>query len=89
MGALFSSEEWKALVAALRLSPRKAAIANLLLQDRKDAAIARALGLSKPTVRTHLRQMFSRFRVASRLGLVVRIFVTYRAVIEGRRHHQK
>jgi len=75
---LFSPEEWSKIVHALGLSPRKAQIAALILEGRSDDAIAKALGIRKPTLRTHLRQMSEQLAVTGRMGLAVVIFRTSR-----------
>ncbi|HEY5312639.1 MAG TPA: LuxR C-terminal-related transcriptional regulator [Pirellulales bacterium] len=86
---LFNPDEWSQIVRALGLSPRKAQIVALILEDLKDDAIASALNLTKPTIRSHIGQMFRRFRVPSRLGLAVTVFLTFRQVVEQDGHHQK
>lgn len=86
---LFSSDEWNQIVHALGLSSRKAQIAALVLEGLNDDTIAKALGIRKSTLRTHLRQMFERLRVTGRMGLAVAIFRTSRR-LQARPldHHQ-
>lgn len=82
---LFDNREWSLIVRALNLSPRKAEIVALILQDFKDEAIADALQVSKPTVRSHIGQLLRQCKAASRVGLVVEVFATFRQVAEIRR----
>lgn len=85
-GKLFDNREWNQIVRALNLSPRKAEIVALLLEDCKDEAIAAALEVSKPTVRSHIGQMLRQCNASSRVGLVVEVFATFRRVVENRRN---
>jgi DNA-binding CsgD family transcriptional regulator len=75
---LFTPEEWAAIVKELRLSPRKAQITDLILQDLKDDAIAKSLKIRKSTLRSHLGQMLRQHGVASRVGLIVKVFEAFR-----------
>ena len=84
-GKLFDSHEWHQIVRALDLSPRKAEIVALILEGLTDDAIAAALQVTKPTVRSHIGQLLRQCNVASRVGLVVAVFATFRHVVEGRR----
>jgi DNA-binding CsgD family transcriptional regulator len=47
-------ERWR----RLRISPRQAQILNLIAQGRTDKEIARHLGLSTSTVRSHLERCY-------------------------------
>ncbi len=87
---LFDADEWDRIVCALGLTKRKAQIAALLLEGRTDDAIAKALGIGKPTLRTHLGQMSQQLGVTGRLGLAVKIFHTARhALHDPSDHHQR
>ena len=70
----FAPTQWARIVATLRLSPQQANIAALILQGRRDKQIAYELGLSPATVRTHLRNTFTRLDLADRVELVLQIF---------------
>jgi DNA-binding NarL/FixJ family response regulator len=74
----FSPDEWKQIVRKLCLSTREAEVAALVLHGLKDEAIATRLKVKKPTVRTHLKNMFESLEVNSRLGLAMRIFIASR-----------
>ncbi len=45
-------------IRALRVTPRQEQILSLVSQGETDKAIARLLGLSKSTVRTHLQRCY-------------------------------
>jgi DNA-binding NarL/FixJ family response regulator len=47
---------------------------NLIAGGRSNFQIARQLGLSKGTVRTHLENIYARLNVSNRTAAVVRAF---------------
>lgn len=71
---LLTTEQWRAVVEAMDLSPQQGRIVGLILQNRQDKQIAAELGLSRETVRTYLKRIFLRLGVEGRLGLVLRVF---------------
>jgi len=75
---LFTRARWRELGEYLRLTPRQLAVARLLCADLSNAEIARRLGLSNDTVGTHLRSLYRRLEVASRVGVVVRLVLAER-----------
>jgi DNA-binding NarL/FixJ family response regulator len=83
---LFADEEWREIVAALSLSPRQAQIVGLVIQGRKDKEIGAALSISKSTVRTHLIETKSRLAADDRIGMIYRVFWTFRQVVEPKRY---
>jgi DNA-binding CsgD family transcriptional regulator len=56
------------------LTPRQWDLLHLIAGGRTNAQIARKLGLSEGTVRTHLENIYSRLQVANRTAAVVRAF---------------
>jgi DNA-binding NarL/FixJ family response regulator len=77
---LFDEQQWCLLAKALELTPRQWAVARGMCRGLKRGVIARQLGVSENTVRTHVRGLFSRLKVCSRLGLAVRLVLTERAL---------
>ena len=57
-----------------RLTPRQTDLLRLVADGRTNAQIARRLGLSEGTVRTHLENIYSRLQVSSRTAAVLRAF---------------
>ena len=57
-----------------RLTPRHRQLLDLLAAGHTNAAIARRLGLSEGTVRTHLEHLYRRLQVSSRTEAVTRAF---------------
>ncbi len=75
----FSKPEWQSLTDRLSLPERQAEILGLLLEGDNDKQIARKLGISLPTLRTHLQRTYARFKVSNRTSLIVELFRLARA----------
>jgi DNA-binding NarL/FixJ family response regulator len=84
---IFAVEEWREIVAALSLSPRQAQIVGLLIQGRKDKEIGAVLSISKSTVRTHLIETKARLDAEDRIGMIYRVFWTFRQRVEAKQYH--
>lgn len=67
---------WSLIAARLKLSGRECEIAQGVVEDLKEFAIALRLGVSPHTVRTHLERMYRKLDVNSRVELVVLIYNT-------------
>ena len=57
-----------------RLTPRQRELLNLVAAGRTNTQIARSLGVSPATVRTHLEHIYARLHVSSRTAAVTRAF---------------
>jgi DNA-binding CsgD family transcriptional regulator len=57
-----------------RLTPRQRELLNLVAAGHTNTQIARRLGLSQATVRTHLEHIYDRLHVSSRTAAVTRAF---------------
>jgi DNA-binding CsgD family transcriptional regulator len=64
-----AGEQQRRLEQAFGLTPREAQVCLLLVAGRTDDQIAATLGISYWTVRTHLRKVFVKFEVSSRVEL--------------------
>ncbi|MBX9787809.1 MAG: helix-turn-helix transcriptional regulator [Pirellulales bacterium] len=73
-------------MGALSLSPRQAQIVGMVIQGRKDKEIGAALSISKSTVRTHLIETKARLAAEDRIGMVYRVFWTFRQLVEPKRY---
>jgi DNA-binding NarL/FixJ family response regulator len=60
-----------------RLSPRESQIVQHVLLDEKERAIAAKLGISTHTVHTHLRRIYAKLGVSSRVELATRVCGEY------------
>jgi DNA-binding CsgD family transcriptional regulator len=68
---------------APRLTPREWDLMNLIAAGHTNTQIARRLGLSEGTVRTHLQNIYGKLQVSSRTAAVNRAFPQFRAVEVG------
>lgn len=80
---LFSQDEWERIVGALGFSPRQEQVARCLLSGMADREISGRIGISLPTVRTHMWRMFEKYDLASRVDLVLLIFHAFRQGEDG------
>ena len=56
-----------------RLSNREWEVINLLLQSKSNKLIASALGISDRTVEFHLKNIYAKFQVSSRIELILKL----------------
>lgn len=64
---------WSKVARALALSPQEAEIVVRLFDDLSETAIANQLGISAHTVHAHLRRIYRKVNVASRVQLAIQI----------------
>ena len=76
---LITEQEWVSVRESLHLSPRQAQVVKELLQAKGDKEIARDIGISVPTVRTHMDRLFLKLGVEDRMELLVHVFARIRA----------
>lgn len=76
--SVMSRQELHGVCEELRLAPRQRDIAGCLLRGMSDKQIAQTIGISLPTVRTHLSRMFEKFKVTDRTQLVLRFVHVFR-----------
>jgi len=77
-----TEEDWRDLACRLMLSPRELQILRYVFADEKEQTIAVRLGISLHTVHAHLRRIYGKLGVNSRVEAVVRVFAEY--VARGR-----
>ncbi len=70
--AYLDAERRRASVSPL--TPRQTGLLGLVADGHTNAQIARRLGLSEGTVRTHLENIYSRLQVSNRTAAVLRAF---------------
>jgi len=73
------AKAWAGIADKLGLSPRQTEVARCVLADQSDREIARALGLSRGTVHTHVERLHQKLGVHSRVQLATQVFATYLA----------
>ena len=76
--SLVSEQEWSRLRNDLRLPPRQAEIARHIMCGESDKQIARAMGISITTVRTHVSRLFRKLDLNDRTELVLHVFAWLR-----------
>lgn len=59
-------------IAALRMSPRELTVLELLAKGCQDKVIARRLGVSPNTVKTHLKNIYGKLEVDNRTAAAAR-----------------
>lgn len=59
------------------LSPQERRIVALISQEYQTKEVARELGISGETVKTHLRRVYAKLGVHSRAGLVARAYARF------------
>lgn len=63
-------ERNRAAIASLRLTPRECEILDLLASGQSNKELARALGVSPNTVKTHLANLFAKLEVDRRVKAI-------------------
>ena len=56
-----------------KLSNRESEVAKLLLQGKSNKLIASSLGISERTVEFHLKNIYAKFQVSSRIELILKL----------------
>ena len=75
---LFTEQEWTRLQEHLHLPQRQAEIARHIMCGLSDKQIARAMGISITTVRTHVSRLFRKFDLNDRMELMLHVFACSR-----------
>ena len=65
----------------LCLSPRETQIVQRLFLDTKEQSIARSMGISAHTVRTHVERLYRKLHVTTRTELVVRLYEAFLQIV--------
>ena len=80
---------WRAIVAAMELSPQQAKIVELVLRGLCDKQIAVAMGISEPTIRTYLLRISAKTHTRGRMELAMRVLAVSHQVVPQLGRHQK
>jgi DNA-binding CsgD family transcriptional regulator len=76
---LLTEEQWLRIANRLAFSEREFQIVRLVFEDEHERTIATLLGISLNTVHTHLKHLYWKLGVKSRVGLVLRVVREYLA----------
>ena len=69
-----AGESWARETAALTVMPGTAPVPRLIAAGHTNAKIARQLGITEGTVRSHLEDIYARLQVSNRAAAVARAF---------------
>ena len=78
---VFSRSQWLAVARSLRLSGREFQIVQGVFSDQTDEAIAQELGISPHTVHTHVKRLYQKLEITSRVQLVIRVMAEHLALL--------
>ena len=80
-----SEEECERLREKIKLSPREMQVARGILDDSTEFAIAQDLGISPHTVHTHIKRVYNKLGVKTRVQLTIHILMThFEMILESR-----
>jgi DNA-binding CsgD family transcriptional regulator len=68
--AALAFERNEAAIRSVGLTPRECEILELLASGRSNKELARTLGISPNTVKTHLARLYEKLEVANRIGAI-------------------
>jgi DNA-binding CsgD family transcriptional regulator len=68
-----TASQWLAIVRTLKLSPRQAKVAELSLRSMSRKEMAKTLGITVPTVRSHLQRIHARTGTRDKMALAMRV----------------
>lgn len=86
---LFSEQEWTRLQERLHLPQRQAEITRHIMGGKSDKQIARAMGISITTVRTHVTRLFRKFDLNDRMELMLHVFTCLRQDEAAQSHSEE
>jgi ATP/maltotriose-dependent transcriptional regulator MalT len=70
--ALLGEEHWMCIQRQFHLSPRELQVAKLVCQGFNNDEIAADLRMKLGTVKTHIRNIYRRIRVGSKVGMLLK-----------------
>jgi DNA-binding NarL/FixJ family response regulator len=82
-------EEWQRVASSMALTPQQARVVRLILGSRADKQIAREIGVSFGTVRTHLSRIFERTGTSGRMELAALVFTRLMELREREREGKR
>jgi DNA-binding CsgD family transcriptional regulator len=74
LSQFLTPKAWNFLSQRLKLSPRELQILRAVFAHDKESAIARAIGISPHTVRSHIVRLNAKLGVSDRTGLITAVF---------------
>ena len=80
LSQFLTPKAWAFLSQRLKLSPRELQMLQAVLAHDKESTIARAIGISPHTVRTHIVRLNAKLGVTDRPGLITAVFSEFLAL---------
>ena len=77
----FSGLVWTEVVSQLGLSQRESDMIPLLMKDESLNSIARSLGISRHTITEHLKRLYRKLKVNSRVQLIIKLLTHYFTIV--------
>jgi DNA-binding CsgD family transcriptional regulator len=74
---------------SLDFSPQQARVIELILEGKPDKQIARQMGMSFGTLRTHLSRVYAKTGASGRMELAARVYARLEAIRNGKECPQK
>ena len=71
-GVLLNRRQWAYIQHLHRLTPRETQVAQLLCRGLENGPVARHLGISPGTVKTHVRNIYRKVGISSRIAMLLR-----------------
>jgi len=71
--ALLNEREWADVVSSFRLSGRELQVVRGVFDNRTEKALAADFGIAPCTVHTHLRRLYRKLSVTTRVELVLHV----------------
>jgi len=76
---LFDRKQWSHVQGRYELTPRERQIAELVCQGLRNGSIARHLRIQPGTVKTHIRNIYRKVHVKSKIVMLLRFVTDARA----------
>lgn len=70
-------QQWHSIAALLHLTRRELQIVRRIFAVKKEAVIAKELGISAHTVHAHLKRLYYKLQVHDRSEMLIQVFAAY------------
>ena len=80
--SLLTKKQWQYVQRLYRISPRELEVAILICRGYANAEVAKKLKIKDATVKTHLRNLYRRLRVGTKVQMLLKFVDTVRTLGE-------
>ena len=80
---LLDDVQWSYLCGRYELTPRESQIAELACQGLRNGSIAQRLDIQPGTVKTHIRNIYRKVKVRSKVAMLLRFVTETRGITAG------